>query len=112
MLSTIWYVLCCWCDTGAGGGWGPGCLPGSGGLPGASVEAAGAVLLLLHSLVLGCDLILFNRLRLGLMGAVCCFVSVATVRVRCFLPLPAALGLASVLPFRVVGRRSWAGSPS
>ena len=36
----------------------------------------------------------------------------ATVRVECFLPLPAALGLASVLLFRVVGLRSWAGSPS
>ena len=32
MVSTVWYVLRCWCDTGAGGGWGPGCLSGAVGL--------------------------------------------------------------------------------
>ena len=53
---------------------------------------------------------LLVRLRLGLLGAVCCFASAAPLRVRCFLPLPAALGLASVLPFGVVGPRLWAGS--
>ena len=52
------------------------------------------------------------RLRLGLLGAVCCFVSAAPVRVECALPLPDALGLPSVLPFRVVGPRSWASSLS
>ena len=32
----------------------------------------------------------------GLFGAVCCFVSAAPERIGCCLPLPAALGLASV----------------
>ena len=68
--------------------------------------AVGAVLLLLLSRVSGCSLMLFVRLRLGLLGAVCCFVSADPVRVGCFLPSPAALGLASVLLFRVVGPRS------
>ena len=40
------------------------------------------------------------------------FVSAATVRVGYFMPLSAALGLASVFPFRVAGPRLWAGSPS
>ena len=34
--------------------------------------AVGAVLLLLLSRVSGCSLMLFVRLRLGLLGAVCC----------------------------------------
>ena len=52
MVSTVWYLLYCWCDTGAGGGgWGPDCLSGAGDLPAASVVAVGAVLLLLFSLV-------------------------------------------------------------
>ena len=70
------------------------------------------VLLLLLSLVSGCSLILFVRLRLRLLGAVCCFASTAPACVGCSLPLPAALALASVLPFHVVGPRSWACSPS
>ena len=82
----------------------------AGGLPGASWVAVGVVLLLLLSLVSGCILTLFVRLRLGLLGTVCCFVSTSPVRVGCFLPLPAALGLASVLPFRVADPRLWAGS--
>ena len=49
---------------------------------------------------------LFIRLHSGLFGAVCCFASAAQVRVGCFLPLPAAWGLARVLPFNVVGPRS------
>ena len=57
---------------------------------------------------------LFVRLHLGLLGAVCCFVSAAPVRapvrIGCFVPLPAALGFIRVLPFCVVGPRSWAGS--
>ena len=40
---------------------------------------------------------LLIRLRLRLLGAVCCFVSAVPVRVGCFLPLSAALGLASVI---------------
>ena len=40
--------------------------------------------------------------RLGLLGAVCCLVSASPVRIGCFLPLLAALVLASVLPFHVV----------
>ena len=55
---------------------------------------------------------LFARLRLGLLGAVCCYVSATPVPVGCFLSLPATLGLASVFPFRVVDPRSWAGFPS
>ena len=54
---------------------------------------------------------LFIWLHLGLLGAVCCFVSTAPVRIGC-LPLPAARGLVRALPFCVVGPRSWAGSPS
>ena len=99
MVSMVWYMLYSWCDTGGGGGWGPGCLSGAGlpfgcpGLPGASVVDVGAVLLLLLPLGSGCNLMLFFRLHVGLLDAVCCFVSAAPVRVGCFLPLPAALGL-------------------
>ena len=74
--------------------------------------AVGTVLLFLLSLVSGCSLMLFVVLRLGLLGAVCCFVSAVSVRIGCFLPLPAALDLASLLPIRFVGPRLWAGSPS
>ena len=109
---TVSTVLYYWCATRADGGWGPGCLSGTGCLPRASMVAVGAVLLLLLSLVSGCSLMPFVRLRLGLLGTVCCFISAAPVCVGCFLPLPAVLGVPSVLPFRVVGPRSWAGSPS
>ena len=54
--------------------------------PGASVVAEGVVLLLLLCLVSGCSLMLFVRLRLVLLGAVCCFFSATPVRVGCFLP--------------------------
>ena len=95
-------------------------------LPGVSVVAVVAVLLLLLSLVLGCSLMLFVRLRLGLtcaelfqrdamvrlLGAVSCFDSAALVHIRCFLPLPAALGLTSVISFCVDGLCSRAGSLS
>ena len=54
---------------------------------------------------------LLVRLRLGLLGAVCCFVSATPVRVGLFLLLSATLGLASVLPLLVVGPRPRAGSP-
>ena len=43
-----------WCDAGTGGGSrGPGSISGAGGLPGASVEAVGAALLLLLPLLSG-----------------------------------------------------------
>ena len=71
--------------------------------------AVGTVLLFLLSLVSGCSLMLFVVLRLGLLGAVCCFVSAVSVRIGCFLPLPAALDLAGVILFCNVGPRSWAG---
>ena len=45
-------------------------------------------------------------LHLGLLVAVCCVVSTAPVCIGCFLLLPAALGLASVLLFCVVGPHS------
>ena len=53
-------------------------------MPGASVVAVGAVLLLLLSLVSGCGLMLLIRLHSGLFGAVC---------VALFLPLQCALGV-------------------
>ena len=106
MVSTVWSALYCWCDTGAGLHF------GRQGLPGTSVVAVGAVLLLLLCLVLGRSLTLFFRLCLGLFGAVCCFVSAAPVHNGCLLPLLAALGLASVLPFCFVDLCWRAGSPS
>ena len=109
MVFKVRYAWYRWRYTRAGSGWGPSGLSGAGGF--ASVVAVGAVLLLLRSLVSGCSLMLFVRLRLGLSGAVCCFVSAAPVCAGCFRPSPAALGLARVLPFCVVGQRSWAGSP-
>ena len=33
MVSTVWYVLYCWCGTTAGGGWEGGCLSGARGCP-------------------------------------------------------------------------------
>ena len=86
MVWTVWCVLYCWCDTGAGGGWGSHFLSGARGLPHASVVAVGTAILLLLSLVSECSLMLLVRLRLGLLGAVCCFVSATPVRVGCFLP--------------------------
>ena len=96
------------CGNVAGGGRGPGSVSGAGSMPGASVVDVGAVLLLLLSLVSGCSLMLFTRLRLGLLGPGCCFAAAAAVCVGCFLLLPAALGLTGVLPFCVDGPRSWA----
>ena len=54
----------------------------------------------------------FIRLHLELLGAVCCFVSAAPLRIGCFVTLPAVLGFVRALPFCVVGPPSWAGSPS
>ena len=105
VLTTVWYVFRCCCDTRAGGGRGLGCLAGAGGLPGASMVAVRAVLFLRLFFMSGYSVMLFVRLRFGLLGAVCCFVSAAPLRVWCFVPLPAALGPASVLPLRVVGSR-------
>ena len=45
---------------------------------------------------------LLVRLRLGLLGAVCCSVSATPVCVGFLLLFPATLGLASVLPFCAV----------
>ena len=112
MVSTVGCVLYCWCDTGTGGGWGPGYLLGARDLPSTSVLSVGEVLLLLLSLVSGCSSILFLRLHSRLLGAVCCFVSAAPVCVGCFLPLLAALGLVSVVPCPVLGPRSSTGSLS
>ena len=89
-----------------------GCLPGAVGLPRICAVVVGLALLLRLSLGSGCSSMMLVRLRSGLLGAVCCFASATPVRVRCFLLLPAALSLDSVLPFRVVGLRSWASSPS
>ena len=63
----------------------------------------GAVPWLLLSPVSGCSLMLLVALRFGLLGAVCCFASTASVCVGCFLLFPASLGLVRVLPFCVVG---------
>ena len=51
-------------------------------------------------------------LLVGLLRAVCYFVSTAPVPIGCFLLLPTGLGRASVLPFCVVRPHSWAGFPS
>ena len=56
----------------------------------------------------GCSLMLLGALLCTLLGAICCFISPSGVCVGCFLLLPAAHGLASVLPICVVGPRSWA----
>ena len=111
MVSRAWYILYCWGDTGRRR-LGARLSFGHRGFAWRLLVAVGAVLLLLLSLVSECSLMIFPRLRLGLLGAVCCFVSAAPLHVGCFLPLPAALGLAIVLPFCAVGPRSWAGSPS
>ena len=79
-------------------------------LPGASVVAVGAVPLLLRSLVPGDSLILFVRLHLGLLGAVCCFVSAASV----CLAVPSCFRLCSCASFlccrsALVGRLSVLG---
>ena len=79
---------------------------GRWGLPGASLVVVGAEPWLLLSLVSGCSLMLIVVLHLGLLVAVCCVVSTAPVCIGCFLLLPAALGLASVLLFCVVGPHS------
>ena len=72
-----------WCDTGVGGGgWGPGCFSSAGGLPGASIAAVGAVLLLLLSLVSGYSLMLFVGCTWG------CWVQCVAL----FLPPRCALG--------------------
>ena len=55
-----------WCDARIGGGGrGPGSVSGAGGLPGATVVAVGAVLLLLLSLVSGFSLMFFSGCSQG-----------------------------------------------
>ena len=108
--------LCCLCAAGIGGGSrGPGIISGAGGLPGASVVAAGAVLLLLLSLVSGCSLmLLFGCTQSCLVPCVliCLFPPHAggVLGVSCRRRLFGALFVCS--RSRVVGPRSWAGSPS
>ena len=56
-------------------------------------------------------MLLVDRYRFGLLGAVgCFFVPAAPVCARWY--LPAAFGLAGVIPFRVIGQLSWANSPA
>ena len=67
------------------GKWGPGSVSGSRGLPGASVVAVGAVLLLLLSLVSWCSLMFLFGCTRG------CWVP--CVLLCLFPPLPCALGV-------------------
>ena len=99
MVSKVWYVLYCCCDTGAGGCWVAFRAPGVYPAPpwwlwarfscGLFPLCQGAFLCCLCS-VLQRDavaaLMLLVRWRLGLSGSVCCFASIAPVRVGCFLP--------------------------
>ena len=76
MVHAVWYVLCCWRDTGVGSSYAR--LPfGRRGLPRACVVTVDAVLWLLLSILSGCSLMLFVVLRFGLLGTVCCSVSAA-----------------------------------
>ena len=86
--------------------WGQGYLSGARGLPGASAVAISAKLLITGVRLQPCVVHL-----VALKAAGCCFVSAALVHVGCFLLLPVALGLSSVLLFCVAGSRSWAGFP-
>ena len=107
--------MCRWCDAEIGGSCRlPGSVSGAGGLPGASVVAVGAVLLLLLSPVSGCSPMLLCGCTQG------CWVPCLLLCL--FPPPPCALGVscrrrlfeALFVCSRscVVGPRSWAGSPS
>ena len=95
-MSTIWYVLWRWCDTGDGGGWGPGCLPGAGGLPGAVV--VGALLILPIYISLSVRIQSYPVCGVALRAVGCCvlLVSAAPARVGCFLPATLLVCVCSV----------------
>ena len=99
------------CAAGIGGGGrAPGSISGVGGLPGASVVAEGAVLLLLLSLVSGSGLMLLLWLHLELFHVVCVALfppPQCAFGVSCRGWLLGALFVSSYSC--VVGPRSWAG---
>ena len=101
MVFTLKYVLYSWRCTGADCGWAPGFLSG------ARICPAPPWWLWARCSRFFCP---FSQ------GAISCcllwcYLDSALLYVGCFWLLPAALGRASVLPFCVVGPRSWAGFP-
>ena len=92
-----------WCDARIGGGGrGPGSVSGAGGLPGASVVAVGAALLLLPSLVSGCSVMPLFSCTQGCLVP-CVLLCFRRSRARCvFLVVAGWLGPCSCAPVLVL----------